>query len=91
MYVLTNKQKMFGAGVIFYPGILELIESILGDHFYILPSSVHECILVPDQGQYSRIELKRMVKEVNDSQVEDEEILSYEIYYYDCKKEALMM
>ena len=44
------------------------------ENFYILPSSVHECILVPDQGQYSRIELKRMVKEVNDSQVEDEEI-----------------
>lgn len=47
--------------------------------------------LSPGSGQYSRIELKRMVKEVNDSQVEDEEILSYEIYYYDCKKEALMM
>ena len=47
--------------------------------------------LSPRSGQYSRIELKKMVKEVNDSQVEDEEILSYEIYYYDCKKETLMM
>ena len=91
MYILTNEEKYYGAAVILYPHVLNHIAKVLKKNFYILPSSVHECILVPDQGQYSRIELKRMVKEVNDSQVEDEEILSYEIYYYDCKKEALMM
>ncbi len=91
MYVLTNEEKYYGAAVILYPHVLNHIAKVLNKNFYILPSSVHECILVPDQGQYSRIELKKMVKEVNDSQVEDEEILSYEIYYYDCKKEALMM
>lgn len=91
MYILTNEEKYYGAAVILYPHVLNHIAKVLNKNFYILPSSVHECILVPDQGQYSRIELKRMVKEVNDSQVEDEEILSYEIYYYDCKKEALMM
>ena len=37
------------------------------------------------------MELKRMVKEVNENQVEEEEILSYEVYYYDREKEALMM
>ena len=91
MYILTNEEKYYGAAVILYPHVLNHIAKVLKKNFYILPSSVHECILVPDQGQYSRIELKRMVKEVNDSQVEDEEILSYEIYYYDCKKVALMM
>lgn len=91
MYILTNEEKYYGAAVILYPHVLKHIAKILKKNFYILPSSVHECILVPDQGQYSRIELKKMVKEVNDSQVEDEEILSYEIYYYDSKKEALMM
>ena len=82
MYVLTNKQKMFGAGVIFYPGILELIESILGDHFYILPSSVHECILVPEKGNYTQEELVSMVTEINEEHVEPGEVLADQVYYY---------
>lgn len=49
------------------------------------------CILVPDLGQYSREELAKMVKEVNQTQVEEEEILSYQVYYYDRQKERLMM
>lgn len=91
MYVLTNEEKQFGAAVLLYPHVLNHIAKILKKNFYVLPSSVHECILVPDQGQYSRLELMKMVKEVNESQVEDEEILSYEVYYYDRKKETLMM
>ena len=89
--MLTNKEKYFGAAVILYPHALKHIAGLLRNNFYILPSSVHECILVPDMGQYSRMELKRMVKEVNENQVEEEEILSYEVYYYDREKEALMM
>lgn len=49
------------------------------------------CILVPDQGQYSRMELTRMVREVNQTQVEDDEILSDQVYYYDRQEERLMM
>ena len=64
MYILTNEEKYYGAAVILYPHVLNHIAKVLKKNFYILPSSVHECILVPDQGQYSRIELKRMVKEV---------------------------
>lgn len=91
MYVLTNEEKHFGAAVLLYPHVLSHIAETLRKNFYVLPSSVHECILVPDQGQYSRLELMKMVKEVNESQVEEEEILSYEVYYYDRKKEILMM
>lgn len=91
MYVLTNKEKCFGAAVILYPHVLSHIAGLLQGNFYILPSSVHECILVPDRGQYSRLELKKMVKEVNEKQVEAEEILSDEVYYYDRKKAVLMM
>lgn len=82
MYVLTNKQKMFGAGVIFYPGMLELAESILGDHFYILPSSVHECILVPERGNYTQEELVSMVTEINEEHVEPGDVLADQAYYY---------
>lgn len=91
MYVLTNDQKYYGAAVILYPHVLNHIAKLLKRNFYIIPSSVHECILVPDLGHYSRIELMKMVKEVNQCQVEEEEVLSYEVYYYDRRKEALMM
>ncbi len=91
MYVLSNQEKCFGAAALLYPHLLSHISKIFRKNFYVLPSSVHECILVPDQGQYSRMELTRMVREVNQTQVEDDEILSDQVYYYDRQEERLMM
>ena len=50
-----------------------------------------DCILVPDSGQFTKKELETMVREVNETQVEDEEVLSQNVYYYDSKKEALIL
>ena len=50
---------------------------------YILPSSIHEVILLPDTGLGSPQELKRMIHEVNSTQVAPEEVLSNSLYYYD--------
>lgn len=91
MYVLTNEEKFYGAAVLLYPHVLSHIGTLLKRNFFVLPSSVHECILVPDQGHYTRFELMKMVREVNQNQVEEEEILSYQVYYYDRKREALVM
>ena len=51
--------------------------------FYILPSSVHEVILLEDTGAGAAPELKKMVLEVNRTQVAPEEVLSDSLYYYD--------
>lgn len=91
MYVLTNEEKFYGAAVLLYPHVLAHIGTLLKRNFFVLPSSVHECILVPDQGHYTCFELMKMVREVNQNQVEEEEILSYQVYYYDRKREALVM
>ena len=88
---LKDGEKCFGAAALLYPHLLSHISKIFRKNFYVLPSSVHECILVPDQGQYSRMELTRMVREVNQTQVEDDEILSDQVYYYDRQEERLMM
>lgn len=82
MYILTNEQKQLGAGVILYPGVLEKAADILGDHFFILPSSVHECILVPDSGSYDQQELSQMVADINLEHVDPQEVLSDQAYYY---------
>ena len=91
MYVLTNEEKYFGAATLLYPHVLSHIGKILRQDFYVLPSSIHECILVPNRRQYSKEDLQQMVKDVNNSQVEEEEILSYQVYYYDREKEKLIL
>lgn len=82
MYILTNKQRQLGAGVIFYPGIMEQARRILGDHFFILPSSIHECILVPEREMYDQEELSMMVEQINREHVDPREVLSDHAYYY---------
>lgn len=82
MYVLTNQERKLGAGVLFYPGILEQAEKLLGENFYILPSSIHECILIPEQTLYTQEELAEMVTEINENHVDTREVLSDQAYYY---------
>ena len=91
MYILTNEEKYFGAAALLYPHVLSHFSRLLHCNFYVLPSSIHECILVPDSGQFSKKELETMVREVNETQVEDEEVLSQNVYYYDGKKGALIL
>ena len=82
MKVLSNTRRIEGAVCILYPGVLESLAREEGHDLYILPSSIHEVILLPDTGAPSAEELKRMVREVNDTQVAPEEVLSYSLYRY---------
>lgn len=83
MYVLSNKLKSYGAACIAYPHLLNLIGSILKNNYYILPSSVHEVIIVPYSEGLICEELNDMVREINATQVEEEEVLSNHIYLFD--------
>ncbi|MEE1257988.1 MAG: DUF5688 family protein [Lachnospiraceae bacterium] len=89
MYVLSNRTRVQGASCILYPNILKDFASAVKSDFYILPSSVHEVILLPAQGDEDKEGLKRMVCEVNETQVEREEVLSDSVYYYSQEKEEL--
>ncbi len=82
MYVLSNRQKMFGAVNMIYTNVLEMIAGFLGEDFYLLPGSVHECIVVPVSMNIQPEELQEMVKEINRTQVEPEEFLSDSVYRY---------
>lgn len=83
--VVTNDQQMNGAAVIFYPGQMEKLgESVKGD-FFILPSSTHEVLILPDDGEMTYQELKAMVVEINNTQVLPEERLADDVYHYDAK------
>lgn len=87
MYVATNQNKTFGAGILLYDGFLDAVAEKLGS-FYILPSSVHELIIIPDTfGDPS--ELKKMVGEINAAEVPEEEVLSDNIFHYDANTHEL--
>jgi hypothetical protein len=91
MYVLTNTEKHFGAASMLYPNMLSDIGSQLGEDFYILPSSVHECIVVPVSGGYKREELQDVVAEMNRTQVEPAQVLSDHVYYYERKNRKIFV
>lgn len=82
MYVLTNCSRTNGAAVILYQDVLASCAKKLKDDFYILPSSVHEVLLVPMETGVSVADLKEMVVEVNGICVGAEEFLSDNVYHY---------
>ena len=82
MYVLTNSAKIFGASCILYDGMLETCAAKLGGNFFVLPSSIHEVILLPEDSVPDRTQLRGIVREINATQVKETEVLSDNIYIY---------
>ena len=83
MTVVTNDVGVNGAAAIFYPGVMEKMAEVAKGDFYILPSSLHETIVLPDRGDFSPEQLAEMVKEINATQVEPWDRLTDEVYHYD--------
>lgn len=82
MYVLTNMTSCNGAGAMFCGELLEKIQTKLDCDFYLLPSSIHEVIIVPDEGGYDRSELDEMVKTINATEVDSRDRLADHVFYY---------
>ncbi len=89
MRVLTNRQMTDGASCMLYPGVLEQEAGEMGCGFYILPSSIHEVILLPDGGEEDTQGLKDMVFRINREQVAPEEVLTDSLYHYNPGKKEL--
>lgn len=91
LYVLSNKLRSFGATSMLYEGILEKVGQKLGENYYILPSSIHEVIVVPESKSPVKQDLEEMVREINETQVEEEEVLSDRVYYFSRKENRLFL
>lgn len=89
MRILTNTKRSYGAVCMAYPGVLEKLSAREQKNFYILPSSVHEVILLPDTGMESAGDLRKMILEVNSTLVAPEEVLSDNLYYYDLREKTV--
>lgn len=87
MYVLTNQDKRFGAAAMLYSEKIGELAERFGSDLLILPSSIHEVLLIPDDHSREYAFYRQMVEEVNRTQVEPEEVLSYGLYRY-CRKNS---
>ncbi|WMC92289.1 DUF5688 family protein [Kineothrix sp. MB12-C1] len=85
MFVMGNESKLFGAIAMIYDSTLKDFSAQISSDLFILPSSIHEVILIPDDGKQIAYELWRMVCEINDTQVEPEDVLTDALYYYSRK------
>ena len=89
LYVLTNRWKNYGAAAALYEGQLQAVGEMFGENFYLIPSSVHEMLILPESRVPKREELDEMIQEINEIAVAPEEVLGDRAYYYDRDKGEL--
>lgn len=89
LYVITNREKRFGASSLLYGHIWNNLFDTFKENLYILPSSMHELIIAPESmfedesPEETRANLLQMVKEVNQEVVDSSDFLADHVYYVD--------
>lgn len=91
MWVLSNDKRMQGAAYMFDEEVMSSIAEKLGGDFIVLPSSLHEVIILKEEENMDLEHIHGMVSEVNESQVEPDEVLSDAIYRYSSKDNKLSL
>ena len=89
LYVLSNSSQTWGASAILYPGVLREAAKKLGGDLLILPSSVHETIIVRQEVGLEYDEIAALVKEINQREVLPEDVLSDSIYLYNREMDTI--
>lgn len=88
---LTNENNCKGSAMVFNNKVLNYASEKLGGDYYILPSSIHELILVSALADMPKEAMYNMVHEVNMNSVCPEDYLSDSIYYYDSSDQKIYM
>ena len=83
MFVLTNKERHDGAAMIACPEVLQTVHGLMGDDYYILPSSVHEVLIVPKHIPLLLEDMQKTVRQINEESVEPIDRLSDNVYEFD--------
>lgn len=82
LYVLTNVAGLHGAGCMIYRNVLKNFADSIGKDLVILPSSIHEVLLTPNEPGISYDELGDLVTSINQNEVPEEDQLSNQVYLY---------
>lgn len=86
LQAVTNLERIFGAALMINKENLDLIHESFAGNFWILPSSVHEFMILPDEDNINAEGLLDIVTEINSEIVSDDDKLSDSVYYYDGEK-----
>ena len=89
MYVLTNRNRSFGATAMLYSDEIARISRRYECGLYIMPSSVHEVILMPSTECDDETCLRQLIMDVNETEVDLQDKLSDSLYYYDPVREEI--
>ena len=90
LFVLREKDSLYGASVIARADVLKQVGKILNDDYYVLPSSTQEVLLIPAKRWNDPERLAEMVREINETEVEPRERLTDHVQFYDRSRERLM-
>lgn len=82
MFVLTNNWKRNGAVCMLFEDSLQEFAEEFESDLFVIPSSIHEVILVPEPAKLCREELNRIIREINRTELREEDILSDHVYLY---------
>ena len=83
MWVATVEGGVNGAVATQIPEFMDQAAEKLGGNFFVLPSSIHECLFIKDDGEFQRPMLEEMVQSVNATEVSEADFLSDSVYHYD--------
>ena len=87
---LSNRKMFRGAHLMFRADILEKIGELVGGDFYVLPSSVDEVLIWPDNGKRDKEKMNEVVRFVNKEELAPEQRLADSAYRYDCERRVLV-
>lgn len=82
LLVLSTEEGVLGAAALYYPGIQKKIGEIVGGDYFVLPSSVHEVLIMPDRAQMEPADMAMIVKEINEQEVSPEERLGNRVLHF---------
>jgi hypothetical protein len=90
IYIMTNGLCSYGAaGLLLKDKFKELSERIEADKLLIIPSSVHELLIVRCESEEETGEYRRTLKEINKYGVAEVEFLSNNVYVYDAATDTI--
>lgn len=82
LVVASNRAKYYGASVMADIQYMQFLYDLIGEDFYILPSSVHECLMFPASMSDNMTYLRMVIHSVNTTEVDNTDILSDTLYKY---------
>ena len=90
LMAITNENSHMGSIGLFYPDAQEKIGELLGENYFVLPSSIHEVLIMRESmAPAEPKQMAEMVHSINENQVAPEDRLGNRVMYYDREAKEL--